>query len=294
MLMILPLLGAGAFGGAFGSDKDKREESLRRGFLGGLLGGGIGATFGLASPSIPGLDGGGSSSGGLPPVPDPRISASPIQQRQFAPQVSRELAGINLDVNTQGLEQLRREGTAAPGTSAFARLGQQIAAQRGAQERDAATQAAASQQATSLSNLAQAGGLSQGARERVLQSGQRPLLDAFQQAGATQTAGALGAAQEAERLRQQQLQALPGQELALGRAGADLGITKQGLLQQARLGDEQRRLAELEAQRQIDLANQRALINLAGTEREAQAFERSSNQQKGGLFGGGGFLGLGL
>lgn len=127
----------------------------------------------------------------------------------LAPGVADMLSKIN--PNTQGIDKYRSEALRT-GPSAWAQLATK--GQRGEQQTalDAAAHTSASQTAGAQADLAQHGGLTSGAAERVAAGGARNYLDMSQQIGQAGNANRLQIGINDEQNRISQLGALPGME----------------------------------------------------------------------------------
>jgi len=124
----------------------------------------------------------------------------------------------DVSVNDQGLDKFRSEAL-RDGPSQFANLQQQqLGVQQGQRRDDAAAQAAQGR-AQAFSQLAQSGGLSGAARERIGQSGARNLLQSRQNIARQGQQSGLDISAQDEQRRIGQLQQLPGMEMQ--RAGLD-------------------------------------------------------------------------
>jgi hypothetical protein len=135
-----------------------------------------------------------------------------------------DLGPISNDLNTQGLEALRGQALAAPGTSAWEQM---MVGRQGLDEasaRDRATSSADAGVSQAYSNLATHGGLSQGARERLAAGGARNSAAARQGVARQGAMDRLGIGAQAEQNRLGLLSALPGQETQ--KASFDTGLAQ--------------------------------------------------------------------
>jgi len=233
----------------------------------------------------------GMSSGYTPTPRDfnnpfnPKWSTRPVpldaQGRPLAPEfrtVGDTQTGLLSDeynlrnnLNTQALDQARREALRDPGT--MSRWGQMALTQ--AQNQNAAQGAGQLQQAQN--QLAMSGGLRSGARERLAASGMQQQLRGNQQA--------LGNIQmQDEQNRQKWMQMVPGMDLQAAQFGSTL--------QDKNIS---RALTEINAGRAMQQQQYNEGMRAWGADKTANAMQRAADQAEntGGLFGGGGFLGTG-
>lgn len=176
---------------------------------------------------------------------------------------------------TQDIERLRAQ---AFGTGPTASAQAQLEAQRlgEQQQRNLVGQQAATGAAQAQSQLAQAGGLSGGARERLARQTGLGQLQASQQVGSQGAAQRAGIIAQDEAQRAALQQQMPGMQL--GAAQFQTGLeqsNRQALMQQQQ--------ANQAAQQQVNLAN---LGIDVGSQEAANQFGMSKWQQLGGLLGG--------
>ena len=176
------------------------------------------------------------------------------------------------NLNTQGLEQIRNEALRSPGTqSRWAEIAKADAANTAAAQN-------AGQMAQARSGLAMQGGLRSGARERLAQQGQVAGLQAKQNAN-------MQVNMQDEQNRQKWLAMLPSQELAAAQFGSTIENQNIG-----------RSLNELQQGRDFDKYRYGQAMTAWGADKSSQAMRQAAEDAKStsGLFGGGGFLGLGI
>jgi len=176
------------------------------------------------------------------------------------------------NLNTQGLDQIRKEALRDPGQqSRWAEIAKADAANTAAAQ-------GAGQMAQARSGLAMQGGLRSGARERLAQQGQITGLQAKQNAN-------MQVNMQDEQNRQKWLGMLPGQELAAAQFGSTIEDRNIG-----------RSLSEVQQGRDFDKYRYGQAMTAWGADKSADAMRRSAEDAKStsGLFGGGGFLGLGI
>ena len=234
----------------------------------------------------------GMSSGYTPTQRDfnnpfnPKWSTQPVpmdaQGRPLAPEFQtvgnkdtgllRDEYNLQNNLNTQVLDQARQEALRDPGT--MSRWGQLALTQ--AQNQNAAQNAGQLQQAQN--QLAMQGGLRTGARERLASQGMQQQLRGNQ--------AALGNIQMQDELnRQKWMQMMPGMELQ----AAQYDTT----IQDRNIG---RALDELRQGRDFDKYRYGQAMAAWGADKSSEAMRRAAEDAKStsGLFGGGGFLGLGF
>lgn len=190
------------------------------------MGGGIGrigagiATGGLSE--VAGLGGVGpyakkrstySVDPGPKPVLGPYSSLRDKESGLLANPNYRLNAGPDINLNTQGLEQIRgRALSTAPST--WAGLMNQRQAIEEAQARSGLSQSAGSAQAQARAQLASRRGLGGGSAERLARGGARDLMAARQQAAQKGAGDRMNTALEDEKMRMDLLKSLPQMELA--------------------------------------------------------------------------------
>lgn len=175
-------------------------------------------------------------------------------------------------LDRRGLEAMRGEALRNPGT--MSKWGQMALTQ--AQNQNAASMAGQQQQATN--QLAMQGGLRSGARERLASQGMQQQLRGNQ--------SALGNIQmQDEQNRQKWLGMLPQQEIAASQFDTTI--------QDRNIG---RSLDELRQGRDYDKYRYGQAMTAWGADKSAEAMRRAAEDARStsGLFGGGGFLGLGI
>lgn len=176
------------------------------------------------------------------------------------------------NLNTQGLQQIRNEALRDPGTqSRWAEIAKADAANTAAAQN-------AGQMAQARSGLAMQGGLRSGARERLAQQGQLAGLQAKQNAN-------MQVNMQDEQNRQKWLAMLPSQELGAAQFGSTIENQNIG-----------RSLNELQQGRDFDKYRYGQAMTAWGADKSSQAMRQAAEDAKStsGLFGGGGFLGLGI
>lgn len=122
-------------------------------------------------------------------------------------------AGPDINLNTQGLEQIRSRATST-GPSTWANLMNERQGIEDTQARSGLSQAAASAQAQARSQLASRRGLGGGSAERLARGGARDLMAARQQAAQTSAGNRMNTALQDEQMRMDLLKSLPQMELA--------------------------------------------------------------------------------
>lgn len=175
-------------------------------------------------------------------------------------------------LNTQGLEAMRGEALRNPGQmSRWAEMAKADAANQAAQQQ-------AGQLAQAKSGLAMQGGLRSGARERLAQQGQLAGLQARQNAN-------MQVNMQDEQNRQKWLAMLPQQELAAAQYSSTLEDKNVG-----------RALEELRQGRAFDATRYSEAMKAWAADKSSAAMRQAAEDAKStsGLFGGGGFLGLGI
>lgn len=140
------------------------------------------------------------------------VENDPIKERNSLGDITSRLNNINLD--TSGVEQLKKEALAAPGTSAWEGMmrGRQGLEESGAQDNAARTSASGTAQA--MSQLSGTGGLSNGARERLARMGGQDLSTQKQSVLRQGQLDRSGIGVQAEQNRLGQLSQLPGAQIA--------------------------------------------------------------------------------
>lgn len=175
-------------------------------------------------------------------------------------------------LDRRGLEAMRGEALRSPG--AMSKWGTLALSQ--AQNQNAAANAGQQQQATN--QLAMQGGLRSGARERLASQGLQQQLRGNQ-------AALSNIQMQDEQNRQKWLGMLPQQELAAAQFGSTI--------QDRNIG---RSLDELRQGRDYDKYRYGQAMTAWGADKSSEAMRRAAEDAKSssGLFGGGGFLGLGF
>lgn len=176
------------------------------------------------------------------------------------------------NLNTQGLDQIRKEAMRDPGQqSRWAEIAKADAANTAAAQ-------GAGQLAQAKSGLAMQGGLRSGARERLAQQGQIAGLQAKQNAN-------MQVNMQDEQNRQKWLAMLPSQELGAAQFGSTIENQNIG-----------RSLNEVQQGRDFDKYRYGQAMTAWGADKSSQAMRQAAEDAKStsGLFGGGGFLGLGI
>jgi hypothetical protein len=200
--------------------------------------------------------------------------------------MSSMLAGTNY--NTQPLQQLQSNAESTT-PSTWAQLQSQLAK---TQTNQAASQSAgqtAASTAQAQGNLALSGGLSSGANERIQESGEQAGINAQQgiQNQGNQQQLNIGSQDAAN--KQQEMMALPGMETQAYQASLE-PIQMQG---QADAQDVAGEMANNQALNQFNMTGFGDQSSMYGAGQTATAQTNAANNS-GGLFGGGGILGMGF
>jgi hypothetical protein len=199
--------------------------------------------------------------------------------------MSQMLAGTNY--NQQPLQQLQANAESTQ-PSLWAQLQSQLARTQTQQGESQAANQTAGSTAQAQGNLALSGGLSSGANERTQEAGEQAGIGAQQgianQGNQAQTQ--IGISDAAN--KQQEMMALPGMEAQA--YGAELApISMQG---QANVQDVQNQMNATNGLNQFNMGAFGDQAAMYGAGQTANAQQQTA-QNTGGLFGGGGFLGLG-
>lgn len=202
---------------------------------------------------------------------------TPKAGTEMGPEIQAMLDKIELD--SRGMDKYRSEALRS-GPSAWAKLA--TGAQRGeeAAARDAAAQTAASATAGAKSNLAQRGGLTSGAAERLEAGGARNYLDMNSAIGRAGNQNRLQIGINDEQNRMTQLGALPGMELAQ----LEPEFQKTQLMGQANQFDLTNTAKNAEAQNAFDMNAYTEQMKAWAANKQADATANSGKK---------GFLGLG-
>lgn len=118
----------------------------------------------------------------------------------------------NINLNTQGLEEIRKRALAT-GPSAWADIAGKQQALEEANLRDKAASGEAGARSEALSSLASKGGLSTGSRERLATSGARNYANSLQEIARGGAQSRLGISAQDESNKLNLLQQLPGMEV---------------------------------------------------------------------------------
>lgn len=198
------------------------------------------------------------------------------------------LANDPTQYNTQPLQQLQSNAE-SPTASPWAQLQSQLARTQTGQSMSNAANQTAGSTAQAEGNLAMSGGLSSGANERAQETGQQASIGAQQGAlnAGNQQQLQIGA-QDAANKQQEQV-ALPGME-AQAYSTSLQPIQMQG---QANAQDLAAQMANQQALNQYNMGAYSNAASLYGAGETANA-QTTATENSGGLFGGGGFLGLGF
>jgi hypothetical protein len=202
-----------------------------------------------------------------PTRPDYASAYDPLNM-SLAAEYEKQLAGIKAD--PRGLEKYREEALRT-GPSSWARMATDASRFEEDTERDRGARESMSRANDVVSNLAQHGGVSAGARERAVRGGARDYLN-MSQAAARAGQGSrmnIGIQDEANRINQ--LGALPGMEQAA--AGFELDKVKAG--QAARDADIQRQIQEAKDKNAFNMGLYQE--NMAGwaADKQGNAIEKS-------------------
>ena len=248
------------------------------GFVGDALNGfGVGqgdGTSGLidmgAAPTLPGYNS----------IYDPNTMS-------LAHQMQGLLANDPTKYNTQPLQQIQSNAEST-NASPWAQLQSQLAKTQTGQGMSQAANQAAGSTAQAQGNLAMSGGLSSGANERTQEAGQQGAIAAQQdvQNKGNQQQLQIGSQDAAN--KQQELMALPGME-AQAYSTSLQPIQMQG---QADAQDMAAQMANNQALNQYNMGAFGNEASMYGAGQTANA-QTTATEHSGGLFGGGGFLGLG-
>lgn len=184
----------------------------------------------------------------------------------------------DVKLNTQGLDALRSRALSTD-SSPWAKLAEQKQQldQSGAMDQAAAQSAGQSAQA--LDSLAQNGGLSEGARERIATAGARSGMFANQQIARQGMGDRLGIKLQDEQQKANMLSALPGQELA----ALEPDFRNRQYQQAVEGTNINAALNEIQQKRAADLDKYNAEMSAWGAARTANATAQA--QPKPGLFG---------
>jgi hypothetical protein len=174
---------------------------------------------------------------GMPEIPDYSPGWDPSMS--LAPEIEQRLSGINL--NTEGLDRFRNEALRT-GQSPWASMMEGKSRLSEMDAREAAIRDARAGTLQAESDIAGAGGLTAGARERLGQAGGRSALDMTQRAGRAGTLDRMGIGITDEQNRVNQLSMLPGME----QAPFEAAMAKENIWGRARDQDVSRELRENE------------------------------------------------
>ncbi len=255
--------------------------------LGFNAGGGTGALLGHKAVDEPGAmrraQEGFDPYGGQPNYPTYQDSYDPGKMSVAGDYSAAANAGR---VNTAGMDRYRQEAMQV-GQSPWAQLTSKKIGNEARAARQLGAKDIAGQQAGVASQLAMRGGLQSGARERMARGGARAALDMNQDIAKQEMAGRLQTGINAEQNRLSQLGALPGMEISQANALRQNALT--GV--QGREKDIDRQLTEQEKRNAYNMARYQADTSAWAAMKQADATSRTAPK---GMFGGSGFLGLGL
>ena len=261
----------------------------------GLINYGIGGGEGnsIANDLLPNLfmPGGNSDAGlinmgaeptlpGYTPIYDPSTMSLGTQMQQL-------LAADPTQYNTQPLQQLQANAE-NPNPSPWAQLESQSVRNQTQQGQSQAANQTAASTAQAEGNLAMNGGLSSGANERAQESGQQAGIGAQQSVQNQGNQQQLQIGEQDAANKQQEQMALPGME-AQAYSTSLQPIQMQG---QADAQDMAALMANNQALNQYNMGAFGNEASLYGAGETANA-QTTATENSGGLFGGGGFLGLG-
>lgn len=195
----------------------------------------------------------------------------------MSPDVQAMMDKIN--PNTQGLDKFRQEALRT-GPSAWASLATQQQQGEESNARDRAGSEAAGQTAQAKASLAQSGGLTSGAAERVAAGGARNYLDMSQQIGQAGNNNRLQIGMNDEQNRMTELGQLPGME----NQALQPAFQKAQLIGQAKQFDVGNQTANASSQNAFNMGNYTEQMNAWGANKQADATQNAGKH---------GFLGLG-
>jgi len=189
--------------------------------------------------------------------------------------------------NTQPLQELQQNAE-NPNASPWAQLQSQLARSNTAQAGSQAANQTAASTAQAQGNLALSGGLSSGANERTQEAGEQAGIGAQQNVAnaGNQQQMQIGIQDAAN--KQQEQMALPGMETQAYEAG----LQPIQMMGQADAQDIAHQMAGTQALNQFNMGAYGNQASMYGANQTANAQENAANNT-GGLFGGGGFLGMG-
>jgi hypothetical protein len=193
-----------------------------------------------------------------------------------------------IQTDPRGIEALRSEAL-RPGASRWGNLAREQNAQSMAAQRGQAAQQAATARAEQMNQLASRGGLTSGARERAAIQGGKNALNMQQNITHQGNQNNLQIGTNEEQQRLTNLQALPTAE----NAALQPTIQKMNAWQNAFNTDVGRQIQETQAQNAYNQWVQSEKNKQIATNNQANQ-ELWTSQHTGGLFGSGGFLGLGI
>ena len=202
-------------------------------------------------------------------------------------QMSQMLASDPTKYNTQPLDQLQQNAESTS-PSAWAQLQSQLQSQRTNQSASQAANQTAGQTAQAEGNLAMSGGLSSGANERAQETGQAAGINAQQGVQNAGNQAQLGIGVQDAANKQQEMMALPGEAQAYSTSLQP--IQMQG---QADAQDMAAEMANNQALNQYSMGAYSNAMSAYGAGATSNS-QIDATQNSGGLFGGGGFLGLGF
>lgn len=195
-----------------------------------------------------------------------------------------------LKLNTQGLEALRKQALAAPGSSVWHKMAMDKQGLEQTAQADLAAKQNAGAMAQAQSGLAMRGGLGSGARERMLKTGMGNNLMAAQTVARQGQMDRSNIGLQDEMMRQQTLSQLPQQELQ--------ALQPQMYNNQQNLGIQQWNMGQAIAdQRGQNLYNTNSYAeDMQGwaAAQQAAAMAAQANKSGGGINLGGGIAGGGL
>ena len=258
------------------------------GKIGGFFGGGLGgATLGHFAKDVPyqqkQAQAGWDPYGGMPGYPGYQTAYNQQADSVAGDYAAAARAGTPSEA---GLNKYRQEAMRS-GPSAWAQMTGKNIGMQAAAAREKGAKDIAGQQATAAGQLAMRGGLQSGARERMAKGAAKGMLDMQQDIARQEMGNRLQAGINDEQNRISQLGALPGMDVSMAGAKRQAALT--GV--QGREADINRRLEEQARLNAYNMAKYQADIGMWAAGKQADATMRT---QPKGLFGGSGFLGLGL
>lgn len=222
-----------------------------------------------ASPAFSGIPAG--TNYGAYPGEAPDYTQGYRHGMELAPGIQHQLDDMQL--NTGGLEQYRREATRS-GPSAWAALSMQKNRAEESAMRQKLGREAAGQTAEGESALAMRGGLTGGARERLRSGATKDMLDMSQNVGRQRGLNDLQIGTQDEQNRISQLGALPGMEVE----SMQPGFEKLRMSGQAQQMDQQNYINEAIRKNQYNQDIWGKKMEAWGANRTAQATENAGKK----------------